>query len=180
MTEYVINFSGLLQRPYPISLTKRNVRITGGDDLVFVVTMYADEDAIVPVDITDAVATMVIYRDDKQAWSWDYGLWWLTGRFNQAPILQIAGLNATTALPTQAPLGQIYFMLPPDSTAGFHGRFVFQIVLQTSAGFGASVLKGIIDIDRAPVFLTGTGSPVGSDGLFVLDGSVLDGPDVLR
>lgn len=176
MPEYAITFSALLQRPSPIDLTRRNIRTASGDDFVVLVNAYADEDASTPADLTNATCTMFLYRC-ANGWSgWDYG-WFEWDNVNwRDPVLSVVGLTATDALPFQVPFGQTLFQFQPPVTGGFHGRYAFAVHIATQFAMGATVIRGVMDIERGPV-TPYENTTSGTE--FTLDDSDLDGGDIL-
>jgi hypothetical protein len=185
MAEYIINLSALKQQPNPTKFTLRNVAIRQGDEFELVVTVYADEDASAPLDITGSNGRLYLYRERDGCHRWDYGFGWLTygWQFDRRPIEVIYGhtVGDSGSVPVTDPgallpaipptIGQIVFCFPQSATAHLTGRFGFEVILQTHNASGASILRGIFEIERG--FVTSSHSG------FVLGESALAGPDVL-
>jgi hypothetical protein len=154
----------------PVRPQQWNGSIRAGDDLKLALTVYADDSGTVAA-LPGSRSRLALYCDQSGHDGWgacrDYGWGWYSGP--ATPAQQVDGYAAGSAWP-----GQINFALAAASTIGMRGRYRMLLELDMDDGSSTQV-EGILQVRGG---ITNTLGHVGRS-IFILDQSLLDGPDIL-
>lgn len=142
----------LTNRRSSVQVPRQDFVVSRGDDAALELTVWPDDYADTPTDLTGCAAVLTLVRrcDDRECrWGWDYGypLVGYGGYGNGGEVVaQFAGVVADD--PTT---GRIDIPLPMEATELLIGRYEF---ILDYAPFGDAyfcVLRGVLDVLPCPV-----------------------------
>lgn len=158
----------------PVRPQQWNGSIRAGDDLKLALTIYTDDNGSL-ADLAGSRSRLALIHDQHghdgwgQGWGYgcDYGWGWYSGP--RTPAQQVDGYVAGSAWP-----GQLNFAVAAVSTIALRGRYRMLLEFDLDDGT-ATQIEGILQVRGG---ITNTLGHVGR-AVFVLDQSILDGPDIL-